>query len=217
MRKGSGGILGRNNTNPAWTEINIDNDLTPEYLLFFTYDNGQVGAIIYNQQTGADAATSATPVPRPISRQANTFPIKWSRPSGQRSDAPDTVGYVAPPGVTFEQLRVEQVQRIGARAGSDRRAANPQPGDSTPPNNELIIYGGSTVISVLWWRNAFNGYGIAQMEAAGGLQPDPRTGNVLRPLERVVGQTPLSGLLGAQRAVQRSARMPARTPRSPRT
>ena len=33
--------------------INIDDDLTTEYLLYFTYDNGQMGAIIYDQQTGS--------------------------------------------------------------------------------------------------------------------------------------------------------------------
>jgi hypothetical protein len=190
----SGGLF-RRETNPVWTEVNIDNDLTPEYLLYFTYDNGQVGALIYDQQTGADAANNATPIPAPNQPAGQYIPYQVEPAFWTRSDAPDTVGYVAPPGVTLEQLRVEQVQRYPAGEEDQAGTANPEESEDTPPNDELIIYGGSTVISVLWWRNAFNGYGIAQMEAAGGLQPDARTDDVLRPLQRVVGQTPLSGLL----------------------
>jgi hypothetical protein len=178
-----GGLLSRD-TGPLWTEINIDDDLTPEYLLYFRYDNGQVGAIIYDQQSGAAAASSATPLPAPNQPAGQYIPYQVEPSFWTRSDFPDTVGFVAPPNTPVSQLRIEQVQRPESAGG-----------ENVPPNNELIIYGGSTVISVLWWRNAFNGYGIAQMEAAGGLLPDARTGDVLRPLARVVGQTPLSGLL----------------------
>lgn len=180
----------------AWNQINIDNDQTPEYLLYFTYDNGQVGAIIYDQQTGAAAANSSTPIPAPNQPASQYVPYQVEPSFWTRSDVPDTVGFVAPPDTTIDQLRIEQVQRFPAGDPGQAGTANPEPVEGAPDTNELIIYGGETVISVLWWRNAFNGYGITQMEASGGLQPEERPGDVLRPLRQVVGQTPIIGLLG---------------------
>jgi len=189
------GLFNRGGTT-AWTQINIDNDLTPEYLLYFAYDNGQVGAIIYDQQAGATASNSPTPIPAP-NQPAGQYVSYQVEPSfWTRSDAPDTVGFIAPPNTPVSALRIEQVQRFGAGDSSQAGTANPDPGENVPATNELILYGGPTVITVLWWRNAFNGYGVAQMQASGGLLPQARAaGDVLRPLEQVVGETPLSGLL----------------------
>jgi hypothetical protein len=114
----------------------------------------------------------------------------------RRTDAPDTVGFVAPPGTDPATLSVTQVERYPAGEPGMAGTANPDPGADVPPTNEAIIYGGGTVITVLWWRNAYNGYGIAQMAAAGGLTTaPPPAGDVLRPLQTVDGQTPLTGLL----------------------
>ena len=193
MITGRGSIFSR--PSEAWTQINIDNDLVPEYLLYFTYDNGQVGAIIYDQQTGAAAANSPTPIPAP-NQPASQYVSYQVEPSfWTRSDAPDTVGFVAPPGTTIDLLRIEQVQRFAAGDPTQAGTANPEPGENVPSTNELIIYGGPTVISVLWWRNAFNGYGIAQMEAPGGLQPEVTEADALRPLRQVIGTTPLTNVL----------------------
>jgi hypothetical protein len=189
------GVFFSRNTDPIWTEINIDDDLASEYLLYFTYDNGQIGAIIYDQQAGASAVNSPTPLPAPNQPAGQYVPYQVEPSFWTRSDVPDTVGYIAPPGVTIDQLRVEQVQRFSAAETERQGRARTQVETNTPPNNELIIYGGSTVISVLWWRNTFNGYGVAQMEAGSVLQPSAREGDVLRPLETVIGQTPLAGLL----------------------
>ncbi|MEX1018525.1 MAG: hypothetical protein WDZ49_02645, partial [Litorilinea sp.] len=37
-----------------WYEVDIDGDGDTEYLLLFTYDAGQVGAVIYDQQVSTD-------------------------------------------------------------------------------------------------------------------------------------------------------------------
>lgn len=189
------GLLNRGGAT-LWTQINIDNDLPIEYLLYFTYDNGQVGAIIYDQQAGATGTNSPTPIPAP-NQPAGQYVSYQVEPSfWKRSDAPDTVGFIAPPNTTVGALRIEQVQRYPAGDPGQAGPANPDPGEDVPSTNELIIYGGTTVISVLWWRNTFNGYGIAQMQATGGLLPPAQpAGDVLRPLDQVVGETPLSGLL----------------------
>jgi hypothetical protein len=190
-----GGLFSRGGTT-VWTQINIDNDLATEYLLYFTYDNEQVGAIIYDQQAGATGANSPTPIPAP-NQPAGQYVSYQVEPSfWTRSDAPDTVGLIAPPNTAVGNLRVEQVQRYPAGEPGQAGTANPDPGENVPPTNELIIYGGPTVISVLWWRNTFNGYGIAQMQATGGLEPQGRVaGDIPRPLEQVIGETPLNGLL----------------------
>lgn len=189
------GVVFSRDSGPIWTEINIDNDATTEYLLYFTYDNGQVGAIIYDQQAGASAVNSPTPLPSP-NQPAGQYVSYQVEPSfWTRSDVPDTVGYIAPPGTTIDQLRLAQVERFPAGQGTEAGTANAETVADAPPTNEAIIYGGSTVITVLWWRNTFNGYGVAQMEAGGGLFPEASEGNTPRPLQTVTGQTPLSGLL----------------------
>jgi hypothetical protein len=188
------GLFNRNET--TWTPINIDDDLTTEYLLFFTYDNGQMGAIIYDQQTGSTGVVNATPVPAPNQPTGVYIPYQVEPSYWRRTDAPDLVGYVAAPGTDPTTLSVVQVERYPAGTPDMAGTANPDPGSDVPATNEAIIYGGNKVISVLWWRNAYNGYGIAQMAAAGGLQGEtPTEGDVLRPLQTVDGQVPLTGLL----------------------
>jgi hypothetical protein len=191
---GGGTFFNRGTTN--WTPINIDDDSTTEYLLYFTYDNGQVGAIIYDQQTGATGVASATPVPLPNQPAGIYVPYQVEPSYWTRSDVPDTVGFIAPPNTSPTALGLEQVQRYPDGDTGKAGTANPNPPANAPSNNEAIIYGGANVITVLWWRNTFNGYGITQMAALGGLTTEARpAGDVLRPLETVTGQTPIAGLL----------------------
>lgn len=190
----SSGLFNRNTS--YWTPINIDNDLATEYLLYFTYDNGQVGAIIYDQQTGSTGVVNATPVPAPNQPTGVYIPYQVEPSYWRRTDAPDKVGYIAPPGVGAESLKLVQVERYPASQSDMAGTANPDPGSDVPATNEAIIYGGNTVITVLWWRNTFNGYGMTQMEAQSGLIPGPPpAGNVERPLQTADGLTPLTGLL----------------------
>ena len=157
---GTNTLFNRDATN--WVPINIDDDLTTEYLLFFTYDNSQVGAIVYDQQTGSTGVVNATPVPAPNQPTGVYIPYQVEPSYWQRSDAPDTVGYVAPPFTANDPLAISvvQVQRYPAGEPNAVGTANPEAGDDVPATNEAIIYGGNTVITVLWWRNTFNGDGI---------------------------------------------------------
>ena len=185
----------------VWQEINIDDDLAPEYLLFFTYDNGQVGAMIFDQQTGSTGVVSATPVPAPNQPVGTYIPYRVEPSYWTKSSVTDTVGYVAPPGTTSAAITIDQVQRVPPDANNPaagQSTTNYVEGGSLPPNNELIIFGGPNVISVLWWRNAYNGYGITQMYAPGGLVRPLRQGenSDTRPLESVTGLTPEIGVLG---------------------
>ena len=191
---GTSGLFNRNTS--YWAPINIDNDLATEYLLYFTYDNGQVGAIIYDQQTGSTGVVNATPVPAPNQPTGVYIPYQVEPSYWRRTDAPDKVGFIAPPNTGAQSLKLVQVQRYPAGEPGMAGTANPDPGSNVPATNEAIIYGGNTVITVLWWRNAFNGYGITQMEAHGGLTPEPQpAGEVQRPLQTVDGLTPLTDLL----------------------
>jgi hypothetical protein len=185
-----------NRSATIWTPINIDDDAATEYLLYFSYDNGQVGAIIYDQQTGSSGVVNTTPVPAPI-QPTGAFVSYQVEPSyWTRGDAPDTVGFIAPPFTDAQTLRLVPVQRFPPGDANGAGTANPNPPADAPLTNEAIIYGGSTVVTVLWWRNAFNGYGITQMAATGGMQAEPPvTGDVTRPLQAVTGQTPETGLL----------------------
>ncbi len=188
------GLFNRNTS--YWASINIDDDPATEYLLYFTYDNNQVGAIIYDQQTGSSGVVNATPVPAPNQPASVYIPYQVEPSYWRRTDAPDTVGYIAPPGTDAESLRLVQVERYPASRSDMAGTANPDPPSDAPPTNEAIIYGGNSVITVLWWRNAFNGYGITQMEAPSGLTPaPPPEGDIQRPLQTVDGLTPLTGLL----------------------
>ncbi len=56
----------------VWQAINVDDDAGAEYLLFFTYDSGQIGALIYDQQTGENQVTSRVPLMAP-NQPAGTF------------------------------------------------------------------------------------------------------------------------------------------------
>ncbi len=192
--------MGRNtilNRNAAgnWTAINIDDDPAIEYLLFFTYDNGQVGAIIYDQQAGSTGVVSASPVPAPNQPAGFYVPYQVEPSFWVRSETPDKVGFIAPPNTDPLTIIVQPVERYAADEPNAAGTASSDLPAGAPATNELVIYGGSSVISVIWWRSVFNGYGIAQM-AAGNLQSDPlAAGAPLRPLQTVTGTTQLTGLL----------------------
>lgn len=203
----------------AWQEINIDDDLPPEYLLFFTYDNGQVGALIYDQQTGPSGIVSATPVPAPNQPVGTYIPYRVEPSYWTKSTVTDTVGFMAPPGTGSDAITLDQVQRLPPdpnNPAAGQSTTQYVAGGSLPPNNELIVFGGTTTISVLWWRNAFNGYGITQMYAPGGLVfPLRQESSDERPLASVTGLTPEIGMLGRSNVCRQKRYMRANTAEPP--
>ena len=94
MEFSSGGLFRQPNT---WQSINIDGDDAPEYLLFFTYDNDQVGAVIYDEQIGSTQTTSPTPVPVP--NQPSGLYVPYRLEPDYWAGA-GSVGYIAPVGTT---------------------------------------------------------------------------------------------------------------------
>jgi hypothetical protein len=196
---GRSGIFSRSTT---WQPINIDDDLPTEFLLFFTYDNGQVGAAIYDQQTGSTGVVSATPMPAPNQPTGTFIPyrVEPSFWSGSGS-----VGFIAPPGTDSGTIRFSQVQRPPSAAapqptvapatepaGEGAPTAVPTiPAENPTGNNELNIFGGPTVLSVVWWRNTFNGYGITQITAEGGLKPTYQDNNTEGAILSVIALEPI--------------------------
>ena len=102
----SGGGLFRRGT--TWQNISIDGDDAPEYLLFYTYDNGQVGAVIYDEQIGSTETTSPTPVPVPNQPSGLFVPYRLEPDYWEGAGS---VGYIAPPGTTADEIIFLQVQR----------------------------------------------------------------------------------------------------------
>ena len=47
----------------SWQDVNIDDDDTVEHLLFYRYEGGQVGGVIYDPQTNSNFAPAAEAAP----------------------------------------------------------------------------------------------------------------------------------------------------------
>ena len=176
-----------------WQTVNIDGDAPLEYILFFTYDNGQVGAVIYDEQIGPTQVTSPTPVPLPNQPSGLYMPYRLE-PSFWTGAG--SVGYIAPPGTGSDGIEIIQVQRTTSGPGA-APATGAASAEAT--TDELIINGGGppqTVLTVVWWQNPYNGYGITQIAATGGLVRPTRQGKDGQgPIESITGLTPLIGLL----------------------
>jgi hypothetical protein len=167
-----------------WLPISIDGDGETEYLLFFTYDSGQAGAVIYDQQIGTVGAAGPTPAPAP-NQPAGTYvpyriePNYWT--------GAGAVGYVAPPGVTPADLVYAQVERL-----------DPNDPGATPTgtNDELYVIGSNKVLTVVWWQSEYNGYGVAQVGATFGLaNPVHEQNDPARPIAVILGLNPVGGTL----------------------
>jgi hypothetical protein len=146
----------------TWREVNIDGDRADEYLLLFRYDNGQVGAVIYDSQTGSVAAgtapnatlgTVAVPLPsfgyfRPYPLLPSSWDYTYGGETGQ--------GFVARP----EDAEAIQVYTAARGPATGALAA--------APPTELLLRGGHTHLTFVWWKNAVEGYGVTQLVAPGG-------------------------------------------------
>ena len=163
-----------------WTLVNIDADLEQEYLLFYTYDNlaapadgsarlGPTGVAVYDLQNNTEDGNRRDQ-PGPSYTTYRVLPNYWR--------GADT-GFVAEPG---KQSAVK-VQSVYRQDAAERITTLPP---DTPNrvgvtnedeaailgqlNQELIIEGGDTTISVVWWRNLEQGYGVASVHAAAGFR-----------------------------------------------
>lgn len=172
----------------TWKPVNIDADGEQEYLLFYTYDAsttadglaipGPIGGVIYDSQTPASVPANEVDArpPAPWLQPYTLLPSYW-RGAGY--------GFVAPPQAQpptfFEIQRVlpDEVQNSYFETLAAQQiggaADTPAPAN-LPVNDELVVYGGDSVIgghthiSIFWWSNPREGYGSTQITAPGGLK-----------------------------------------------
>lgn len=187
-------------------EISIDGDADVEYVLFYHYDNGvsygdgstllgPVGAVIFDLEI--DSGNVLGPEPKelvPIPNQPSAFyiphrilPNYWTATGNRFYAVPGAaffpVGYYIAEPKDAANIRIEAVQRAEPIPDED--------GDDVI-SQEMIIYGGTTHITVTWWENAFDSYGVAHLHAPGGFRKFKRTGDgVAAPIESVQGAFPL--------------------------
>lgn len=160
-----------------WYELNVDDDSDTEYLLLFTYDMGQVGAVIYDQQVSTDLAAPLEAEPSGGARvgaplQAFGYyrpylllPSNWDFTYGGAVSH----GFVAHPR-DVNAIVVSQVVRRGnvlAEAFGLGPAADEE---FTHPAAEAVIQGGATHLTFVWWKNRREGYGVTQLYAPGGFR-----------------------------------------------
>lgn len=176
----------------VWTPINVDGTSREEYLLFFAYDNGQIGATIYEQiPIGSSGILSPTPIPAP-NQPANSFiPYRLAPSYWQGSGA---AGYVAEPETQYEQITILQLQRNPA---SELETGVPVTDTQPAAIKELVILGGDTLMTVAWWQNAYYGYGVTQVRARAGLVNRRHQDNDnAKPVVSITGLDPLPDPLG---------------------
>lgn len=178
-------------------EINIDGDPLQEYLLFYTYDNGQAGAVIYDPQLegeslGLSPAPAGENPPSSLLVPYRILPSYWSNSGQGMSTAPDGgvgpgsspprllmgQGFIAPPG-TAAEIGVSVKQRPANQAQPSEQAqaapvAEPTVTASATPSSaatadELLLQSGANYMTFVWWRSSQAGYGVAQLFAPGGL------------------------------------------------
>ena len=196
-------------------EINLDSDEPVEYLLLFSYDSGQVGALIYDANVAPPSApaptlmpnvTNAPPITAPVPVPASSLPAfrndqlyrllpnHWT--TGQQWGQ----GMIAPPGVEVE------VFATTAQVSDD----------PTQPRDELVLLGGNTHVTWVWWQPQTTRYQVAQLYAPGGFievdwaawrrEPEPllrMTG--LHPLDDYRGRSQICRAMRYQRRTTASS------------
>jgi hypothetical protein len=149
-----------------WQPVSIDADDTPEQLLFYSYESGQVGGVIYDPQSEAEfAPVDGEAKVLVLPNQSGTVLMVPYRllPSYWQGEGQ---GYLADPGVepTFFQ----------ARRPSNEQGQ--QPDDERM--DELVVQGGNTHLSIFWWQDQAEGYAVTQIYAPGGLYNHDWSGRV---------------------------------------
>jgi hypothetical protein len=151
------------NAEQPWTQINIDGDQDPEWLLLYTYDNasldsanGPIGAVIYDPQQGTAFATGLDEKSTPYQAAGGYTAYRILPNYWQWADS----GFVGP----NELKAALSVLPVTRREQTEI----PEEVDGSP--DEAIIYAGNPrkAMTVIWWRSSFDGYGVANVYAAGG-------------------------------------------------
>ncbi len=145
----------------AWATINIDGDDLAEYMLFFTYDNGAgrdergpVGAMIFDYRDSSEEGEAG--------KRLSGSPVGsyWSYSVlPNYFTAYGDTGMIAPSAAAYD---IEVLPITPAGEPAEVRI----PGTAS----ELVIYGGNTSITAVWWRGQAEGYGVVNLFAPAGFR-----------------------------------------------
>lgn len=143
----------------SWHDVNIDDDDTMEHLLFYRYEGGQVGGVIYDPQTDSGfAPVPESPPTLSLPNQPSMSLIPYRLLPSYWRNAGE--GFLAAPG---QEPTFIQVQRPTDQVAD---------GTDNERTDEVIIFGDTnqlTHLSIVWWQGPAKGYGIAHLAAPGGL------------------------------------------------
>ncbi len=140
----------------GWHGVNLDDDENEENLLFFRFDSGQVGALIYDAELAPTLDQSYRLLPR--------YFDDWGA-LGQ--------GIIAPAGTDAKAIIHRQIDSTNDSEESEENDPNDQENGSKEnaeviTARELVILGGATHLTFAWWESEVNGYGVTQLYAPGG-------------------------------------------------
>ncbi|NJN82212.1 MAG: hypothetical protein HC802_07990 [Caldilineaceae bacterium] len=185
-----------------WQPVNIDGDEDEEYLLFYTYDSGQVGAVIYDAQQNTGfvplpvnpTQPDATAQPIPIPNQPSPFYIPYRiLPNYWEGTAQ---GFIAAPGqsdaISFNTVYDPDLSSSSSAANTDDTTAT----GGEPAMNELVIRGGNTYVTFVWWRDLQTGYAASQVsgkQAVGGVNWSDWDENPV-PITDLLSSSPVTGV-----------------------
>ncbi len=129
--------------------INVDGDPQQEWLLFFRYDRGPIGAVVYDAQSKA----SSYDVSEALPAQPTAFLIPYALLPNTEDER--GLGYI----------------------GDDRAAFKEVDNDEDGQADVLLLLGYwngvSTRLTMAWWEGESDGYGIAHLVGDGGIRFDP--------------------------------------------
>ena len=166
----------------TWQEVNVDGDQETEYLLLFAYDNGQVGAVIYDPQIAVeivgmtDRTTTPVPVPtveivtiplQPFGyfKPYRLLPSYWAYTYGSGVGQ----GFVAAP-PDAGKVVVTEVRVTDGALNASEEVVDEGGGRIAAPSAELLLKGGDTHLTFVWWKDIYRGYGVTQLYAPGGFR-----------------------------------------------
>jgi len=170
----------------TWTQVNIDNDEEAvEFFLLYTYDNqvagtasGPAGSSIFDLQDNTEFAPSARVFAMPYQPSGTYVPYRILPNYWQGS----ATGFIAPTGrqdkVTVTTIDRDQYRKavvsvatpsVDSIKDNDLTIANDVDIEKVQVR-ELLIEDGGQTITIVWWRNLIEGYGVANAHAASGFQ-----------------------------------------------
>lgn len=151
-----------------WQSVNLDADGDDEYLLFFRFDSGQVGALIYDVAPAPNASQTYN-----VSQTYHLLP-RYFDDQGNLGQ-----GVIAPPGMPADAIAVYQIGTSPINVELDEATPTGTAQiEGSVAKPELVIWGGNTHLTLVWWKDngareseadgTTGSYGVTQLYAPGG-------------------------------------------------